>query len=361
MLVSELEFLLLFYLYPKCSDRKLRLLIEKFGSADAFKTWLLDSKTKPASFKDFVDLVRHGPLDQVRQLLANSKAKCRRIIHYYQADYPYRLKQIPDAPMILFVDGQGELSPHRSVGVVGTRQITPYGQAMVKELIAGLSHLNVHIYSGLAYGVDGQAHRQALQSGLPTSAVLGHSLEQPVLLHNRSLAKQMQQHGCLISEFAPGEATLPFNFAKRNRILAGLVDVLIVVESASKGGSLITANLANQYNREVMAVPGNLDREFSTGCNALIKEQKAHLYSSVEDLSTLMGWESRPETKTMDLFNNLSDKERELLELMSWDTVHFSWLADSLDWPMHELSMTLLELEMKNFISSLPAKRYRRK
>ncbi len=353
--------MLLFYISPKVSDRKLRMAVEQQGSLDDFIRWLYQPDSNPLITYPFKAALEKGPIDQVKRLLECCDKEQLKCLHYYHQDYPYRLKQIPDAPNILFVKGSGELSPQRSMGIVGTRKMTRYGAEVLREMISELRTMNVHVFSGLAYGVDIEAHKNCLSQEIPTSAVLGHALDQDVLKGNRTHAKALQSKGNLISEFVPGTTTRAINFPMRNRILAGLVDLLMVIESPIKGGSLITAKLANQYNRDVMAVPGNINQLCSQGCNALIRDHKAHIYSNVQDISRLMDWKTDDEHTQLELFSELNPNERSLLDLMAYDNVHLDWLADRLNWPLHQLSLVLLELELKNFISSLGGKRYRRK
>ena len=280
------------------------------------------------------------------------------ILGINDTNYPYRLKQIPDAPLLLYKKGHGELSPSRSIAIVGTRKMTDYGRETTRVLLNSLKQFGIHVYSGLAYGVDVTAHKYCLDLAIPTSAILGHGLDRVYPAAHRSVARAIQSTGNLISEFALGTVAAPINFPKRNRIIAAMVDLVIVVESNEKGGSLITAELANGYNREVMAVPGPVNWPTSVGCNRLIKTQAAHLLQSAEDISTLMGWTAQPSKQPPPV---LTEEESFVIEHVGDQAIQLDDLAMKCNLDVHLLSAILLSLELKNCISSLPANRYKRR
>lgn len=283
-------------------------------------------------------------------------------IYYTDPEYPYRLKQLASCPLILFVKGSSFLSPVRSVGVVGTRKMTAYGKQMVQELISGLQYQDVTVFSGMAYGVDIAAHKACVDHEITTFGVLAQGLEQVYPSKHSGIAKQMiEQGGGLISEYLPGTIPERENFPKRNRILASLIDVLVVIESAEKGGSLISARIAGEMNREVMAVPGDVFHPYSKGCNQLIKDHKAHLYEKVDDLITLMNWDvSRNKGLQVPLFNSLNEKEQEIYSLIKQHGVmELHQLLVESKRSTSYLAAVLLELELKNCIYSLPGMRYK--
>lgn len=276
-------------------------------------------------------------------------------------DYPRRLKHCADAPLLLYYKGRGDLNPSRTVSIVGARNATPYGKRIVEDFVQGLKALDVQVISGLAYGIDIQAHRQALKNDISTVGVLGHGLDRIYPSAHRDIASQMLKQGGLLTEFASGTTPDRVNFPMRNRIIAGLADVTIVVEAAIKGGALITAEIANTYNRDVCAFPGALDQEYSAGCNYLIKTHRAHLIRHVDDLCYLMGWDVAP-IKTVEkqlslLSVQLTKDETKVYHLlMGQEQATIDEIALHCDWPQSKLAIILLEMEMKDIILSLPGK-----
>lgn len=277
--------------------------------------------------------------------------------------YPRRLAECADAPLLLYYKGTTDLNTPRIISVVGTRNATVYGKSICSEFIRDLQPYGVSVISGLAYGIDSFAHRNALAYGLPTVGVLGHGLDRIYPTANREMATRMLDHGGLLTEFPAGTNPDKQNFPMRNRIIAGLADVTIVVEAAIKGGALITAEIANTYNRDVCAFPGNLNQEFSTGCNYLIKTNRAHLITGAKDLGYLMNWEieEKPaQPKQLPLHIALDKTEQQV-----YDTIHATGqiaideLSRRLQWPQSKLAITLLEMEIKSVIAALPGKVYR--
>ena len=237
------------------------------------------------------------------------------ITSYDDAHYPNRLRHCQDAPFVLYSKGNINFNHSKVVSVVGTRRITPYGKSMCSELIAGLKKHNPLIVSGLAYGVDISAHQAALQNDLPTVGVVGHGMDKLYPSQHQHYVNQMLNNGGVVTEFKQGTQPDRENFPKRNRIIAGAADLVIVIESAIKGGSMITANIANSYDREVFAVPGNVHAEYSMGCNALIKSHKAILLENVEDIENIMNWTtSNAAPVQTKLFEKISPEEQQLLD-----------------------------------------------
>lgn len=216
-------------------------------------------------------------LHEAEKELAYVRKNKLRALFYLDAEYPQRLKNCDDAPVLLFVRGDAELDPARSVAIVGTRAPTEHGKRLCEDLVEGLKESGAMIVSGLAYGIDIVAHRTALKAGLDTIGCVAHGLDRIYPGEHAATAKEMLKQGALVSELTSGSKFVPGNFPARNRLIAGLTDCTIVIESGTKGGSLITADIANSYDREVMAFPGRPTDAKSEGCNQFIKDSKAHL------------------------------------------------------------------------------------
>ena len=282
-------------------------------------------------------------------------------LFFLDKEYPYRLKNIPDCPIMLYVRGEANLSPEKCIAIVGTRKITEYGKQFVNTLVQDLAVYKPVVISGLAYGIDVHAHKQCIKNDVATFGVVAHGLDKLYPALHTQIAKEMiHQGGAVLTEFTSGTKPDRENFPKRNRIVAGMVDAVIVVESALKGGSLITAELANQYNRDVMALPGNIGNEYSQGCNYLIKNNKAHVIENVNDLVKLLNWDVKIEKQSQrQLFLELSNEEQVLMDLIRQNgEMGVDQLMANSGFNSSTLAMTLLELEMKNCITTLPGKRY---
>ena len=228
-------------------------------------------------------------------------------LYYKDEAYPQRLLNCYDHPIMLYYKGNADLNEKRILAVVGTRRATTYGQNRCEEIIKGLAKKEVLVISGLAYGIDSCAHRKALYNKLPTVGVLGHGLDKLYPAQNRKLAENMLETGGLLTEYISKTIPDRENFPKRNRIVAGMSDAVLVVESDKRGGALITAEMGNSYNRDVFALPGKVGDRFSRGCNFLIKTNKAFLTESATDIAYIMGWEDREIKKKqqLELFVNL--------------------------------------------------------
>ena len=245
------------------------------------------------------------------------------------------------------------------IAMVGTRMATPYGKQFCADFVRDLAALcpDVVIVSGLAYGIDIHSHRAALANHLPTIGVLAHGLDRLYPYHHRQTAKEMISNGGLLTEYLTETNPDPFNFVERNRIVAGMTDATIVVESALKGGSLITASLANSYNRDCFAVPGKIGDEFSKGCNQLIKDNKASLITNAEDFINAMGWQTtsaKPEAIQRNLFVELSDEEALVVKILQQrGDLHINTLTVEANMPIHQLTSMLFGLEMKGVVKAL--------
>lgn len=273
--------------------------------------------------------------------------------------YPERLKHCIDGPVLLFGSGTMDFSNRRMISIVGTRQITSYGMEFCRKLIADLAPLNPIIVSGFAYGVDIIAHQAAVEHNLQTIGVVAHGLNQIYpKVHKKHVAK-MEKNGGFLTEFWSSSEPEKENFVKRNRIVAGMSEATIVIESAEKGGSLITANLANDYNRDVFAVPGRLSDKYSQGCNNLIKTQRANLLTSAADLVYILNWELETSAKPVQkqLFVSLENDEQKVYDYLQKSGKQLlDIIALECDFPIFKMSSMLLNMELKGVIRPLPGK-----
>ena len=283
------------------------------------------------------------------------------VLTYYDPTFPFRLKQCSDSPLVIFAKGSGALESKHMLAIVGTRKATSYGRSVCKKLIEDLKGLDLTIISGLALGIDGTAHESAIESNLNTIGVLGHDLTRIYPHQHSELYKKVEHNGLLISEFSREAMYTVGNFPSRNRIIAGMADATVVIESAEKGGSLITADISNSYNREVFAFPGRISDEFSRGCNSLIKGQGAAMIEGAQDLIEMMNWNNseRPVNIQIDLFECLNESEKEIAQLIKKnDNVGMDFLLTHSALNISTLCNILLQLEFKNIITSLPGKVY---
>ena len=276
--------------------------------------------------------------------------------------YPQRLRQCIDSPVLLYYKGSANLNPEKTIGIVGTRNATEYGKIIVRKLVEEMVQQNVLVVSGLAYGIDSCSHRAALDSGLETVGVLGHGLDRIYPMVNKSLAERMLVHGGLLTEFLHGTKPDRENFPRRNRIIAGLSDALVVVEAARKGGALITADIANSYNRDVFAVPGRIGDMYSEGCNYLIRTNRASLIQQAVDVEYLMGWrmeKDKPCIQQRKIFLEMSPDEEKIIGLINEKgALGIDEISGKSEIPMGKVSAALLNLEFEGIIKCLPGKIY---
>jgi DNA processing protein len=283
---------------------------------------------------------------------------------YLDNDYPFRLKQCDDSPVVFFFKGTCSLDTSKVLGVVGTRSATSRGKEICEKIIGGLAviHPELLIVSGLAYGIDIASHRAAISANLSTLGVLAHGFKTIYPSIHRSTAEAMLKNGGLLTDFISDTLPERNNFIKRNRIIAGLSDAVLVVESGIKGGALITADIANSYNRDVFAVPGRPDDQWSAGCNAMIKNNKAALVESAEDIEYLLGWKpekSKPEIQKT-LFLELDETEQGIYNLISKEgELTIDQICRTLNVPVFRLSAQLLQMEFKGLVRCYPGNVYR--
>ncbi|WP_310555233.1 DNA-processing protein DprA [Flavobacterium sp.] len=274
-------------------------------------------------------------------------------------NYPERLKNCIDGPILIFTAGNINLKKKRIISIVGTRQITSYGIDFCKKLIADLAPLDPVIVSGFAYGVDIVAHQAAMENNLQTIGVLAHGLNQIYPKTHKKYMTKVEENGGFMTEFWSDSSPERENFVRRNRIVAGISEATLVIESADKGGSLITANLANDYNRDVFAVPGRASDKYSQGCNTLIKTQRANLLTSAADLVYMLNWDIEPKEKSVQkqLFVTLEPHEQLVFDFLQKNgKEQMDVIAIECNLPIFKLSSVLLNMELKGVMRPLPGK-----
>ncbi|XOV90930.1 MAG: DNA-processing protein DprA [Bacteroidota bacterium] len=351
-------------LIPGIGDITVRQLISYTGSASAvFNKDKSALKKTPGIGPRLINLISSNKsFDEALKIIDDCERQNIQILHYTDNAYPYRLKETPDFPNVLYVKGNSNLNLERLIGVVGTRNATEYGKEITERVVEDMTSLQPVIVSGLAYGIDIHAHKAALNNGLKTFAILAGGLDKIYPSVHKKVVDQILEDGLIISENPPGVQAEAHFFPARNRIIAGMSDAVIVVEAAKKGGALITANIADSYNRVVFAIPGNLNNSFSEGCNQLIRSQKANLYRNIDDLDYHLGWTAEnPDQKTRKIIGLLTSQEQLVYELLSTDKngIPIDTIAIKTNIAFNQLSATLLNLEFQGFIKSLPGRRYK--
>ena len=308
-------------------------------------------------------IINQNVLSRAEDELQNIERNGISSYFYLDEDYPYRLKRCVDAPLVLFSKGNINLNKRQMVGIVGTRNATNYGRECCQNLIDDMAKRSGYcVVSGLAYGIDIAAHKACVKSAVPTIGVLGHGLDVVYPKLHQSTAHKMLEDGGLVSDFVCGSEIDRKNFIKRNRIIAGLCDAVVVVESAERGGSLVTADIADSYNRDVFTFPGRATDPYSKGCNKLIRDSKANLIESLEDLEFLMSWQpevDEPRKIQRQLFVELSSEEEMLMSLLQGEIQNIDQLSLQCSFTMSKLSSILLDLEFKGMVQSLPGKMYK--
>ncbi|NND05740.1 MAG: DNA-protecting protein DprA [Saprospiraceae bacterium] len=296
----------------------------------------------------------------VESELAFVQEKDVKVLFYLDDDYPYRLQRIKDAPILMYARGNLDCNVQRTVGIVGTRRPTTYGKIQCEKIVDSLRDLDVLIVSGLAYGIDATAHKKALDVGLPTVGILGSGFSNIYPAAHKRLAREMLLDGGIMTEFKHDSLPDREHFPMRNRVIAGLSDALVVVESDSRGGSMITAELANGYHKDVFAIPGRIGDQWSRGCNDLIKSNKAHLLDGGTALAEYMQWTvEEPPSIQRRLFADLDENESKICALLRESSpVSIDKLYNSFNLSASEMASLLLGLEFKGIIKALPGKLY---
>lgn len=365
---EDIQYELALNFIPKIGPLIFRNIIAYTGSARNFFEMPSGKALKiPRVSKGLLSLRKNKDifLRNAEEIICNCQKKGITILSFSHKDFPTRLKLMDDCPMVLFVKGKVNFNVSRTVGIVGTRNASDYGRSITKKIVDDLSPYSPLIISGLAYGIDIEAHRAALSNQLPTVAILGSSVDQIYPSIHKNTALEMMQEGGLAGEYPPGTVMHPSNFPKRNRIIAGLSDALIVVEAAQKGGALITAEIAYSYNKEVFAVPGNLQATYSEGCNQLIKQMKASIYTGPKDLEEALSWsktgsaENDNKINVLDLEKFEGDERKILSLLKDKKEMEIDQLALLTQISISTLASVLLNLEFEGIIKSFPGKKYR--
>ncbi len=284
-----------------------------------------------------------------------------RPLFFLDKDYPERLKPYQNSPVILYYKGNCDLNARRIVAIIGTRKPDLQGRMLCESFVEDLAVYDVMVVSGLAYGIDAVAHRACVSSGVPTVGVLGHGLKRLYPAVHKKLAMEMLECGGLLTEYSSNTPPDREHFPMRNRIVAGLCDALIVVQTAKRGGSIISVEFATRYNKDVFAFPGRVGDENHAGCNHLIKSHKAALIESVADLAYVMRWEKKNKEKAVqqELFTTLSQKERSLVGLFrKYEEISIDKLSYTSGMEIGEIAALLLSLEFKGVVKPLPGKRF---
>ncbi len=311
-------------------------------------------------------IINGKPFGKAEKELLRAEKEEVELIFFTDKKYPTRLKQIDDAPSLLYAKGNTDFENAKTVGIVGTRKATDYGKARVEELVASLVPHEALIVSGLAYGIDIHAHKHAVKNNLPTVGVMGSGIDVIYPSAHKDTVKKMLDQGGIITEHPFGTKPDAHNFPARNRIVAGLSDAIIIVEAAERGGALITAEIGNSYNKDVFAFPGNIGQSTSDGCNSLIKANKAHLITSVKDLEYIMNWDvavKAPKKNIPFSLEGYDDAEKIVIQTLidnkgSLNIDNLSWKTNL---PLSQLASILLGLEFKGIMQSLPGKIYKLK
>ena len=344
-----------------------RILLHHFGSAEA----VFKSSVFALEKIEGIGNVRARSIKNFRDFSASEKEIAFlqrygiRALHIRDPDYPQKLLTACDAPVALFYKGTAALNPQRAVSIVGTRRNSDYGKQVTEKIIQDLAPYQVTIISGLAFGIDAIAHKSALKQGLSTLAVLAHGLASLYPPEHGPLSKQILKQGGLITEYISHVKAEKHHFPVRNRIVAAISDCTIVTETAVKGGSMITADLANGYNKEVFAFPGRTTDFKSSGCHWLIRNNQATLVENGQDLVKMMGWEEKikaPVHTQGDLFIVLNEVEQRILDLLKErEHIHIDVINATSGFPNSRNATALLELEMKDLIYCMPGRIYRLK
>jgi DNA processing protein len=344
-----------------------KTLLQHFGTAEAvFRTspGILEKidgigRMRAQSIKSFRDFARsEKEIHFLERYAINALTQ-------YDAAYPQRLLPCYDAPVLLYYKGNADLNGTRVISVVGTRRASEYGKQITQNLIRDMAPLEVLVVSGLAFGIDAVAHKTALKQSLQTVGVLAHGLNTIYPSEHRLLSREMTKQGGLLTEFMSDTKPDKHHFPVRNRIVSGISDAVVVTESGVRGGSMITADLANGYNKEVFAFPGRITEPKSAGCHWLIRNHQASLISCARDLAQSMGWdEKRPAgpPAQQDLFPQLTDHEQRIVNLLrERDAIHIEVINAISGFSANQHAAALLSLEMKDLVCSMPGRIYRLK
>lgn len=351
-------------LIPGIGSINAKKLISYLGSVDEVFRAKKNQLLKIPGFGEFIanEIINQNVLKTAEQELKFIEKEKINTTFYLDKNFPERLKHCEDSPVLLFYKGQTDFNTSKIISIIGTRNATPEGKEITEKLIEDLTVTghNPVIVSGLAYGIDIYAHKAALKNNLQTFAVLGHGLDIIYPAQHKSVAEKIISQGALISEFISNSRVDKQNFVRRNRIVAGISDATIVVESGEKGGALITAEIANSYNRDVFAFPGRISDKYSEGCNKLIKSNKAMLIESYKDLEYILGWdisENKKNNIQPSLFYEFSEDEKKIVEILKQENeLLIDTISARTHLPMSKVSASLLNMEFAGILKCLPGK-----
>ena len=354
--------LLALHFIPGIGDHLIKQLVSYCGSPErVFKIPRGKLLKVPGIGSVTADAIIQGkPFATAEKELRKAEKEKVEVIFFTDAHYPSRLRQVNDAPTLLYAKGKMDFENPKTVAIVGTRQCTAYGKECVEQLVKDLVSHQALIISGLAYGIYIHAHKHAVRYSLPTIGVMGSGIDVIYPASHREVALSMMENGGLLTEHSFGTPPDAHNFPARNRIVAALSDAVIIVEAAEKGGALITADIANSYNKDVFAFPGNVKQSHSAGCNNLIKSNRAHLITAIKDLQYIMNWDAgvkpvKPESFSLEgyepneqtIIKTLLDNKKQLMmDEIAWKT----------NLPISQIASLLLNLEFKGVITALPGK-----
>jgi DNA processing protein len=353
-------------LIPRIGDINARKLVSHFGSVEGifhepYRNLIKIPGIGSGIAKCISERAYLDTAEKEAEYVSNNNI---RTYFYLDNDYPFRLRQCDDSPVVFFFMGNCDLNAAKILSVVGTRNATTRGRELCDKIIGGLAagHPDLIIVSGLAYGIDIASHKAAIASNLQTIGVLGHGFKTTYPSVHASTAKALVSKGGLLSDFLSDALPERNNFLKRNRIIAGLSDATLVVESGIKGGALITADIANSYNRDVFAVPGRPDDQWSAGCNSLIRNNKAALAECSDDIEYFLDWKPEkikpPVQRT--LFSDLGETEQKIIELLTKEgELTIDSICRVIDIPIYKLSSVLLQMEFNGLVNCYPGNVYR--
>ena len=362
---NDLLYQIALTLIPNIGDVHAKALANQFGDAES----IFKSKKKELEEIEGIGSIRAASIKAFHNFTVAEEEIA--FIEKYKIsplfitdkNYPQRLLNCYDSPAMLYYKGNADLNTSKIVAIVGTRNNNEYGKTVCEELVKDLAGENILIVSGLAFGIDSIAHKSALKNDLKTVAALAHGLDRIYPSQNKTLAKQMIEQGGLLTDFRSKTNPDKQNFPKRNRIVAGISDAIVVIETGIKGGSLITAELGNGYNKDVFAIPGRTSDTKNEGCNYLIKNNKAGLITSANDILENMGWKEhkKPSAKKQrELFIELTDDEKIIVKILQQkEHIHIDELYIKSGLSSSSAASALLTLEMQNVVSSLPGKLYK--
>ena len=364
MSADQLKYKIAISLVKGLGPKLVRNIIAYLGDVEAmfFEKERVLAKIPGIGVKQAASIVNASPLERAEEEIEFITKHKIKATFFLDDDFPARLNNCEDGPVMLYGKGNHGLGGKRLLSVVGTRKVTEEGKQNCRNLIRDLakSHPDVTIVSGLAYGVDICAHKAALEFGLPTIAVLAHGLDRIYPTMHRNVAKEMLSQGALLTEFMSKSNPDKPNFVKRNRIVAGLTDATLVVESAEKGGALITAHLAQSYNRDVLAFPGRVDDEYSKGCNKLIKSNIAALVEGAKDVAYALNWEEESKGGQLSMFDQPEGELGEIYTLIRQEKeASVNFLSIKTEMGIAKVTSILFQLEMDGWVKCLPGNIYR--